>query len=379
MERFEADVVVVGAGVVGLAIAAALAASGRSVTILEKNDAYGMETSSRNSEVIHAGLYYAKGSLKGRFCIEGRDLLYARAEKAGFAAKRIGKLIVATAPEEIAALETIQSATAANGVTELEMIDGATARAWEPALNAVAALWSPLTGVIDSHGLMASYLGEAEDHGAMLALGAPFLGAAPDGSAADPRWRIEVGGAAPAQLDARLLVIAAGLWSPQLARRVEGLAPDFRPDPVFYKGNYFRLASGRAPFSRLIYPAPVPGGLGVHLTLDTGGGAKFGPDVEPLEIGDAAAIDYAVDGARGDAFYGAIRRYWPGLPDGALTPDYAGVRPKIAHDYGADFRIDGPAEHGLPGLVALYGFESPALTGSMAIARHVARMVADSA
>lgn len=374
MERFEADVVVVGAGVVGLAIAAALAGRGRSVTILEKNAGIGMETSSRNSEVIHAGLYYGEGSLKGRFCIEGRDLLYERAEKAGFAAKQIGKLIVATTDAEIPALEKIQQAAAANGVSELEMIDGATARTWEPALNTVGALWSPLTGVIDSHALMESYLGEAEDHGAMLALEAPFLRAAPAPAGSGACWEIETGGAAPAILEARLLVLSAGLWSPQLARRIEGIEPSKRPDPIFYKGNYFRLASGRAPFSRLIYPAPVPGGLGVHLTLDVGGGAKFGPDVEPLETGDAGEIDYAVAASRGDAFYGAIRRYWPGLPDGSLVPDYSGVRPKIDHDYGADFRIDGPAEHGASGLIALYGFESPALTGSMAIGRHVAAM-----
>ncbi len=375
MERFDADVVVVGAGVVGLAIAASLAAKGRSVTILEKNAGIGMETSSRNSEVVHAGLYYGEGSLKGRFCVEGRDLLYERAEKAGFAANRIGKLIVATAPEEVAALEGIQKAAAANGVHELEMIGGETARAWEPALNAVAALWSPLTGVIDSHALMESYLGEAEDHGAMLALEAPFLRAERAAPGGDARWSIDTGGAAPAILDARLLIVAAGLWSPQLTRRIEGLAADARPDPVFYKGNYFRLSSGRAPFSRLIYPAPVPGGLGVHLTLDVGGGAKFGPDVEPLEVTDAAELDYSVDAARGEAFYGAIRRYWPGLPDGVLVPDYSGVRPKVAHDYGTDFRIDGPAEHGAEGLIALYGFESPALTGSLAIGRHVAGMV----
>lgn len=373
IERFEADAVVIGAGVVGLAVAAALAQRGREVLILEKNAAIGEETSSRNSEVIHAGLYYEPGSLKGRCCVEGRDRLYAWCAAHGVAHRQCGKLIVATAPEEEPALERAAARAAGNGVTELYPISGAEALAMEPAITAVAALWSPLTGVIDSHGFMLSLLGAAEDHGAALALGAPVVGgAARSGGGAT----LEIAGAAPARIDAKTVVNAGGLWAQAVAKRIDGPHRAAVPPSVFYKGNYFALSGVRAPFERLIYPAPVPGGLGVHLTLDLAGQARFGPDVEPLTTTDAAEIDYGVDPARGAAFYAAIRRYWAALPDGALHASYAGVRPKIDPDYQTDFRIDGPAEHGAAGLFHLYGFESPALTGALALGDLVAERVA---
>lgn len=375
LERFEADAVVIGAGVVGLAVAAALARRGREVLILEKNDAIGEETSSRNSEVIHAGLYYEPGSLKGRACVRGRDMLYEWCRARGVPHKRCGKLIVATEAGEEPALEKVVARAAGNGVAELHPISGADARAMEPALNAVTALWSPLTGVVDSHAFMISLLAEAEAHGAELALATTVVrgGVAADGVL------LETAGAAPARLAARLVVNVAGLWSQALARRIDGPHQATIPPTVYYKGNYFALSGLRAPFERLIYPAPAPGGLGVHLTLDLAGAARFGPDVEPLTATDAAEIDYTVDRARGEAFYAAIRRYWPDLPDGALRPDYAGVRPKIDPDYQTDFRIDGPADHGAPGLYHLYGFESPALTGALAIGEILADRIAAEA
>lgn len=372
VESFDADAVVIGAGVVGLAVAAALARRGRDVLILEKNSAIGEETSSRNSEVIHAGLYYAEGSLKGRVCVRGRDMLYDWCRARGVGHRNCGKLIVATAADEEPSLSGIVERAAANGVTELHPISGAEARRMEPSLNAVAALWSPLTGIVDSHGFMVSLLGDAEDNGAALALGAPILrGAVKPGSI-----EIETGGAAPARISARLVINAAGLWAQSVAARIEGPHAADIPPTVYYKGNYFALSGARAPFERLIYPAPVPGGLGVHLTLDLTGAARFGPDVEPLDTTDAAEIDYEVDAARGAAFYAAIRKYWPDLPDDALKPDYAGVRPKIDPEYQTDFRVDGPADHGGAGLYHLYGFESPALTGALAIGEILAEQVA---
>ncbi len=364
MEQFDADVVVIGAGVVGLAVARALAEAGREVLILEKNGAFGAETSSRNSEVIHAGLYYAAGGLKGRLCVEGRDRLYAWCAARGVGAKRLGKLIVATAADERPALETVRARAAANGVTELRWLGAAEARAMEPALRVEAALWSPLTGIVDSHGLMLSLLGAAEDKGAELALGARVTAGA---LLADGRLAlvVETGADGPARIVARGVVNAAGLWAQSVAAAIEGLPPAATPPRVLYKGSYFALSGARAPFSRLIYPAPAVGGLGVHLTLDLGGAARFGPDVEPLESADPARIDYAVDPGRAEAFYAAIRRYWPDLPSGALRPDYAGVRPKIHDDYQTDFRVDGPEVHGAAGLVNLFGVESPGLTAAL--------------
>lgn len=354
--------VVAGAGVVGLAIARELAVSGREVVILEREDAFGTMTSARNSEVIHAGIYYAPGSLKARMCVEGRHRLYEYCAAHGIEARRCGKLIVACTPEEVESFAAIAARAHANGVEDLRQIPGAEAMAMEPALACHGALLSPSTGIVDSHGFMLSLLGEAEEHGAMLALNTPIERIA----VTDDGFRIETGGDEPMTLMADEFVNSAGLGAPGLAGLIEGLAPAHVPQQWYARGNYFGCAV-RAPFERLIYPAPVTGGLGIHLTIDLAGRAKFGPDVEWID-----EIDYTVDPARGDSFYAAIRTYWPGLPDGALTPDYAGVRPKLGRDkHAADFRIDGADVHGLPGYVGLYGIESPGLTSSLAIANHV--------
>jgi L-2-hydroxyglutarate oxidase LhgO len=314
--------------------------------------------------VIHAGIYYPTGSLKARLCVAGRDALYRYCALHGVAHRRIGKLIVATDPQQMATLEALHAQAEANGVGDLVALDGDAARRLEPNLvTAIAALHSPSTGIIDSHGLMLAYQGEAEDHGAMIAFNAPVEGGRVD----KDRIVLQVGGPEPAEIAARIVVNAAGLGAQGVARALAGLDPTTVPPLHYAKGNYFQLQA-RPPFGRLIYPVPEPGGLGVHLTLDLGGRCRFGPDVEWVE-----RIDYAVDPRRGDRFYAAIRRYWPGLRDGALAPDYCGIRPKLgpAGSPNADFVIQGPAAHGVPGLVNLYGIESPGLTASLAIADEV--------
>lgn len=359
----EVETVVIGAGVVGLALARELALAGREVVILEAEPEFGSQISARNSEVVHAGIYYPPGGLKARLCVEGRRRLYAYCAARGIDARRCGKLIVAADAGEAAALDALAARAAANGVEGLRRLSGAEARAMEPALRAEAALWSPETGIVDSHGLMFSLLGDAEGARAMLAFRAPVIGIARAAGGFD----LTVGGPDPMRLRAREVLNAAGHGAVALSA---GLTP--APRMWMAKGVYFRLR-GRAPFSRLIYPAPVVGGLGVHLTLDLGGQARFGPDVEWVET-----LDYEVDPGRAAGFYAAIRRYWPDLPDDALLPDYAGVRPKLAGPAAggaADFRIDGPAGHGIPGYVALYGIESPGLTASLAIAAHAAAML----
>ena len=362
----EVDCIVVGAGVVGLAIARALALAGREVVILEKAESFGTETSARNSEVIHAGIYYPQGSLMARFCVAGRKALYAYLGERGLPHKRCGKLIVATDAGELERLAGIRTRAAANGVDDLELLSAAEARALEPALHCTGALLSPSTGIIDSHAFMLSLLGEAEAHGAMLACNTPVLGGRVTASGVE----IETGGAEPMKLRCKLFINAAGLGAPALARRLEGFPAERIPGTWWAKGNYFTLA-GRQPFARLIYPVPVPGGLGTHLTLDLAGQARFGPDVEWVE-----EIDYQVHPRRGDSFYAAIRRYWPDLPDGALQPAYSGVRPKIVPPGapGQDFMIKGPRDHGVAGVVNLFGIESPGLTSSLAIAGHVVGM-----
>ncbi len=363
----EVDCIVVGAGVVGLAIARALALAGREVVILEKAESFGTETSARNSEVIHAGIYYPQGSLMARFCVAGRKALYAYLGERGLPHKRCGKLIVATDADELERLAGIRTRAAANGVVDMELLSAAEAQTLEPALHCTGALLSPSTGIIDSHAFMLSLLGEAEAHGAMLACNTPVLGGRVTASGVE----IETGGAEPMKLRCKLFINAAGLGAQALARRLEGFLAERIPGAWWAKGNYFTLA-GRQPFARLIYPVPVPGGLGTHLTLDLAGQARFGPDVEWVE-----EIDYQVDPRRGDSFYAAIRRYWPDLPDGALQPAYSGVRPKIVPPGapGQDFMIEGPRDHGVAGVVNLFGIESPGLTSSLAIAEHVAGMV----
>ena len=361
----DADALVVGAGVIGLAVARALALAGRSVIVVEARAAFGEETSSRNSEVIHSGIYYPTGSLKARLCVEGRARLYEFCESHGVAHARCGKLIVAPDESELAGLEGLARRGAANGVDGLRLLSGAEARAMEPALACVGALHAPSTGILDSHGYMLALRGDAEAAGAAFAFRAPFVEARLSGEGFDA----EIGGDEPTRVKVGALINCAGLAASRVARAIEGAGAV--PETLNAKGNYFALA-GRAPFRRLIYPAPQTHGLGVHLTFDLAGQARFGPDVEWVET-----LDYAVNPERGRGFAAAIRRYWPGLPDDALSPAYSGVRPKISgpNDPAADFRIDGPEAHGTPGLVNLYGIESPGLTSSLAIAEEVARRV----
>ncbi|MDN5928885.1 MAG: NAD(P)/FAD-dependent oxidoreductase, partial [Hyphomicrobiales bacterium] len=354
------DCVVIGAGVIGLAVARELAMAGREVIVLERAGAIGTETSSRNSEVIHAGLYYPADSLKAKFCAPGRALLYDYCRSHGIQHRRIGKLVVASREAEIGTLDGIAAHARVNGVDDLEFLEGPKARTLEPALNVSGALLSPSTGIIDSHAYMLALQGEAGDHGALFAFQAPIGG----GSLEKDGIVLQVGGAEPVSLRARLVVNVTGLAARKVALSINGVVAGSVPELKFAKGNYFGL-TGKAPFSRLIYPVPEPGGLGVHLTLDLTGRARFGPDVEWLD-----QPHYAVNTERALPFYAAIRRYWPALPEGALYPDYAGVRVKIAGIEPNDFLI----ETSNPPLINLFGFESPGLTASLAIAREVGRI-----
>jgi len=353
--------VVLGAGVVGLAIARELALAGREVIVLEAEDAIGTHTSSRNSEVIHAGIYYPKASLKARTCVEGKHLLYDYCASHGVPHRRCGKLIVATTEHQLGELAGIRDKAHANGVTDVDWIAKEDVARMEPELFCMGALHSPSTGIIDSHALMLAYLGDAEAAGAMLALKSPLERA----MVRPGRFELWVAGSDP--IACSLLVNCAGLRAPSVAKRIEGYPAELAPRELYAKGNYYSLTR-RAPFSRLIYPVPEPGGLGVHVTLDLAGQARFGPDVEWVE-----RINYDVDPRRAERFYAAIRRYWPGLPDGSLSPGYAGIRPKTAGpgEPAPDFEIQGPRRHGVPGLVQLYGIESPGLTASLALAHAV--------
>ncbi|MBR1122642.1 NAD(P)/FAD-dependent oxidoreductase [Bradyrhizobium lablabi] len=360
------DCVVVGAGVIGLAVARRLALSGREVIVLEEAEGIGTVTSSRNSEVIHAGIYYPAGSWMARMCVAGKQALYRYCDEHGIPYRNCGKLIVATTPAETEKLQSIRAHAEANGVADMQTLSGKAARALEPALNCDAALLSPSTGIVDSHAYMLTLRGEAEAAGAAFAFYTPLERA----RATAGHIELEAGGEAPMSLACDLLINAAGLGAPAVARSIEGMPIALIPPPYLAKGNYFSC-SARAPFSRLIYPVPEPGGLGVHLTLDMAGQARFGPDVEWVD-----SIDYAVDPARAEKFYPAIRKYWPTLPDGALMPSYSGIRPKIVPPAVArqDFLMQGPADHGVAGLINLFGIESPGLTSSLAIADHVADM-----
>jgi L-2-hydroxyglutarate oxidase LhgO len=366
----QVDAVVIGAGVVGLAVARSLALAGRDVIVLEALDAIGTVTSARNSEVIHAGLYYPPGSLKARLCVEGKHKLYAYCEQRGIAHRRCGKLVVAAHEGQVAYLDKLRAQAVANGVDDARLIGTAALRQLEPALSAVAALHSPSTGIVDSHGFMLALQGEAEAHGAMLAFESPVL----RGHVVHGGIELEVGGTQPMHICAAVVVNSAGLSAPAVASNIEGLDARHVPTAHYCKGSYFSLA-GRAPFTHLIYPVPEAAGLGVHLTLDLGGQARFGPDVEWLP--DDAPIDYAVDATRAEGFYAEIRRYWPALPDAALQPAYSGVRPKIQapHEAARDFVLQGPAEHGVAGLVNLFGIESPGLTSALAIGDEVAALL----
>lgn len=361
-ERVEC--IVIGAGVVGLAIARRLAMAGREVIVLESADMVGTETSSRNSEVIHAGIYYPKDSLKARFCVAGKKILYQYCPEHGVPHRRSGKIIVATSGDQIAELERLKRVAAGNGVDDLEWMTPEEVGEIEPAVYCVAALLSPSTGIIDSHGLMLAYQGDAEAHGAMIAFLSPVTG----GRVVDGGIVVDVGGADPMSLQAAIVVNSAGLWAQQLALSIDGIPSDSVPPYYFCKGNYFTLA-GKPPFSRPIYPVPERAGLGVHVTVDLAGQVKFGPDVEWID-----SIGYDVDPGRADVFYAAIRRYYPGLADGAILPGYSGIRPKVQApgEPALDFIVRGPAEHGVRGLVNLFGIESPGLTASIPLANHVA-------
>jgi L-2-hydroxyglutarate oxidase LhgO len=364
MDRVEC--VIIGAGVVGLAIARRLAQAGREVIVLEAADAIGTVTSSRNSEVIHAGIYYPAGSLMARLCVAGRHALYDYCGDHGIPHRNSGKLIVATRPGELDRLRAIKAHAEANGVDDMQVLSSDDARALEPALSCEAALLSPSTGIIDSHSYMLALRGDAESAGAAFAFLAPLQG----GRVATDGFELDVGGEAPMRLGCDMLINAAGLSAPAIARVIDGMPLDLIPSAYLAKGNYFSC-NAKAPFSHLIYPMPEPGGLGVHLTLDLAGQARFGPDVEWVDH-----IDYTVDPARAEKFYPAIRRYWPTLPDGALMPSYSGMRPKIVPPAVAvqDFVIQGSQVHGVAGLINLFGIESPGLTSSLAIADYVAEM-----
>jgi L-2-hydroxyglutarate oxidase LhgO len=365
MTSFDFDACVVGAGAVGLACAFALAKRGRSVVVIEKELAIGQGVSSRNSEVVHGGLYYPTGSLRARLCVAGRRALYPFLEAHKVAYRKCGKLVVATDASEIARLEAIAAQALANDVEGIEQISGREAMALEPGLKAAAAVVSPESGVFDSHGYMLALQGEIEDRGGVVALGAPFEAAAPLASGG---LAVRTGGDDPAELTVAELVTAAGLGAQSAAERIEGYPASLIPAGHYGKGVYCRL-QGKAPFERLIYPPPIPGALGTHYRKDLGGQAVFGPNLRYVDEEDYAV---APDAAAG--FYSQVRRFLPGLPDGALAIDYAGIRPKL-HGPGEpqpDFRIDGPEVHGLGGVVALFGIESPGLTSSLAIGEEVA-------
>lgn len=362
---YQVDAVVVGAGAVGLAVARALAIQGREVLILEAAETIGSGTSSRNSEVIHAGIYYPHDSLKARLCVRGKALLYEFCATHKIEHRRCGKLIVATDEDQRDRIESIAAQAAANGVDDLERLTAARIASIEPGLSAVGGLFSPSTGIIDSHAYMLALLGDAEAHGAMIAFLTPFLEAR-----VEREFVLSTGGESPATLRTPILVNAAGLAASRVARRIAGLEPATVPETHYAKGSYFALTGARAPFRHLIYPIPERHGLGVHVTLDLAGQVRFGPDVEWVD-----SIDYAVDPMRARSFYAAIRRYWPALPDDVLVPAYSGIRPKLKPNDGsaADFLIQGEKVHGLPGLVNLFGIESPGLTASLAIAEAVVK------
>jgi L-2-hydroxyglutarate oxidase LhgO len=363
------DCIVIGAGVVGLAVARALAVKGREVMVLEAANAIGTGTSSRNSEVIHAGIYYPKGSLKAQLCVPGKQMLYDYCTQRGIDHSRCGKLIVAINQPQVAQLQSIIAKAASNGVGDLVMLTREQAQALEPQLECVAAIHSPSTGIVDSHALMLSLQGDIENAGGFIVLNTA-VAHINKGQAA-----IEVIASDGTELAANMVINAAGLNAPQVARCIKGLDAKHVPPTYWAKGNYFTL-SGKSPFKRLIYPVPEAAGLGVHLTIDLGGQAKFGPDVQWVDSPD----DLAVDPNRGDAFYAEVRKYWPGLKDGALQPSYAGIRPKLQGPDGlgwaaGDFVIQGEAVHGVPSLVNLFGIESPGLTSCLAMGEYVSKML----
>jgi L-2-hydroxyglutarate oxidase LhgO len=364
---FKVEVVVVGAGVIGLAIARALALRGRQVVLLEKEGSIGTGTSSRNSEVIHSGIYYEPESLKARLCVHGRRLLYSYCADRGIPHRQCGKLIVATEPGEDEYLVRLLQRAESNGVEDIALIGDRELKSLEPQIRGSCALLSPCTGIVDSHALMLSYQADIESAGGMIAFRTPVMASRTE----DGRIVLETGGREAAELEADLVVNAAGLEAWSFSENLQGLDRTTIPPKCLAKGNYFTLSGAKSPFQHLVYPVPEPGGLGIHLTLDLAGQARFGPDVEWVHN-----VDYAVDASRSERFYAAIRRYWPALPDGALASAYSGIRPKTAATGPCDFVIQGPVQTGHPGYISLYGIESPGLTASLAIGEHVAELAA---
>ena len=362
------DTLVIGAGVVGLAIARALAQAGREVVVLEASNAIGTGSSSRNSEVIHSGLYYTPGSLKARLCVAGKQMLYAYCAERGIPHRRCGKLVVATTPEQILRLSAIKATAEENGVDDLAFLEPAAVFALEPELACCGALVSPSSGIFDSYAYMFALQADVEAAGGIVALNSSVIG----GTVTPSGIEVRVAGTEQFRLQADLVVNSAGLGAQGLARDLEGFPADLVPPLHLAKGSYFSL-SGRPPFGRLVYPLPSDGGLGVHATLDMAGRVRFGPDVEWID-----EIDFTIDAKRADVFYAAVRDYWPALPDGALVPDYTGIRPKVERPGGSatDFVIQGQAQHGVSGLINLFGIESPGLTSSLAIADTVAAIAA---
>jgi L-2-hydroxyglutarate oxidase LhgO len=368
LERVEC--IVVGAGVVGLAVAREMAIAGIETVVLEKESLIGSETSSRNSEVIHAGLYYPTDSLKARLCVDGKKRLYEYAQERGVGILRCGKLVVATQQQEHSRLEQLRLKAHANGVPEVEIWSAERAMELEPNLYCTAALWSATTGVVDSHGLMLAFQGDLEDHGGFVALESPLVSA----EISDDGFIVRVGGDEPMQLSCRYLINAAGLHAIGLSDRIMGYGRPKGLEAYYCKGNYYGLP-GKSPFNRLIYPMPQSGGLGVHVTVDLAGQCRFGPDTEWIEPVGADDIDYDVDLVRADVFYHAVRQYYPAIEDGSLVPGYAGCRPKIVGpgEPAGDFVIEAQGDHGIEGLVNLFGIESPGLTASLAIAAETRR------
>jgi len=375
----QVDCVVVGAGVVGLAVAREMALQGRETILLEREDSFGTISSARNSEVIHAGIYYPKDSLKAKLCVAGNRLLYEYCRSHQVSTQPYGKLIVAADSSQLDDLQAILYKAQNNQVPDIKMISGEQAKLLEPQLRCEAAVLSSSTGVVDSHGLMLSLLGGFEDAGGMVAYQSPLISAKPIGDKAEGGFELEIGGPDGMKIQTKLLINCAGLSATALAQKIEGLPKEQIPKAYFTIGNYFSL-SGKSPFKHLIYPIPEPGGLGVHLTLDMGGQAKFGPDVEWLDIEEEVQINYTVDPKRGERFYDAVRQYWPALKDGSLQADYSGVRAKIvpSNAPAGDFHFDGPEQHKLAGLFNLYGFESPGLTSCLAIAQHLEAQIKSS-
>jgi L-2-hydroxyglutarate oxidase LhgO len=367
------ECIVIGAGVIGLAAARALAVSGREVIILERERQFGLHTSSRNSEVIHAGIHYQPGSLKARLCVSGRDLLYRYCAERGIEHRRLGKFTVAASQSELASLEGIATNARECGVLDLEWLDGADARRQEPALACVAALSSPSTGIIDSHAYMGALLADAESRDARIVYGTPVTGLRPTSAGVE----ISIGEDSSPVACARIVINSAGLQAHRVASLIEGFPVQHIPRIFYGKGSYFAL-KGASPFSRLIYPAPpaTGGHLGIHMTLDLAGTARFGPDLQWLDEVDYA-VDYAVDAKRAAVFCGAIRPYWPRVEEGLLQPAYAGIRPKLSGpgEAARDFYVSGPSDHGITGIVNLFGMESPGLTASLALGEYIAAMV----